>query len=263
MLDIHRDLAVIIDCTVPKVPEEGSAYPILTAHINVLNHIVAYSRDVDDSGFEILPLNIVPQRRRTEKDNNLVEWIERQIDEIVSNEGVYNRLYFEDINDLLQNRKGMEDMMMKSLAMVPANKHDRTPIMISYRNKYAEDVEALKKKIEDEGKFEVKVLPPGSLCGEYEAHTPMRRWMLVGLLEDHIRTVKEVWVYLTEDYTESWWTIAEIVMTANLNLERGDNNKIRIKVYDPKKKALIEEKDFPTFTFPDYNGPQKLDRLLS
>lgn len=265
MLDIHRDLAVIIDCTVPKVPEEGSAYPILTAHINVLNHIVAYSRDVDDSGFEILPLNIVPQRRRTEKDNNLVEWIERQIDEIVSNEGVYNRLYFEDINDLLQNRKGMEDMMMKSLAMVPANKHDRTPIMISYRNKYAEDVEALKKKIEDEGKFEVKVLPPGSLCGEYEAHTPMRRWMLVGLLEDHIRTVKEVWVYLTEDYTESWWTIAEIVMTANLNLERGDNNKIRIKVYDPKKKALIEEKDFPTFIFPDITNEQhrKIARYLS
>ena len=29
LLDIHRDLAVIIDCTIPKLPDEASAYPIL------------------------------------------------------------------------------------------------------------------------------------------------------------------------------------------------------------------------------------------
>lgn len=265
MLDIHRDLAVIVDCTVPKLHEEESVYPILTAHINVLNHIVAYSRDVDDSGFEILPLNIVPQRRRTEKDTNLVEWIERQIDEIVSNEGVYNRLCVEDTNDLLHNRKGMENMMKQSLAMRSRREQKSTPVMISYRNKYAAEVEALKNRMEKEGKYEVKALPPGSLCGEYEAHTPMRRWMLVGLLEDHLRTVKEVWVYLTEDYTDSWWTIAEIVMTANLNYERTGADKIKIKVYDPNKEEFIEEKDFPAFISPVITPDQhkKLARYLS
>lgn len=145
MLDIHRDLAVIVDCTIPKGPDEASIYPILTAQINVLNHIIAYSRDVDDKGFEILPLNIVPQRRRTEKDSNIVGWIERQIDEIIANEGVYDRLDVEDINDLLQQREGMEEMMMKSLTIPSAKENNATPVMISYRNRYAADVEALKK----------------------------------------------------------------------------------------------------------------------
>ena len=265
MLDIHRDLAVIVDCTIPKLPNEASAYPILTAHINVLNHIVAYSREVDESGCEILPLNIVPQRRRTKNDTNLIEWINTQINEIVSNEGVYSRLDVDEINDLLQNRKGMENMMQKSLAMKAKSESEATPVMISYRNRYAAEVEALKNRKEKEGKYEVKALPPGSLCGEYEAHTPMRRWMLAGLLEDHLRTVKEVWVYLTEDYTESWWTIAEIVMTANLNLERTKDRKIKIKVYDPNKEEFIEEKDFPAFISPDITPDQhkKLARYLS
>lgn len=265
MLDIHRDLAVIVDCTIPKLPNEASAYPILTAHINVLNHIVAYSREIDESGFEILPLNIVPQRRRTKNDTNLIEWINTQINEIVSNEGVYSRLDVDEINDLLQNRKGMENMMQKSLAMKAKSESEATPVMISYRNRYAAEVEALKNRKEKEGKYEVKALPPGSLCGEYEAHTPMRRWMLAGLLEDHLRTVKEVWVYLTEDYTESWWTIAEIVMTANLNLERTEDRKIKIKVYDPNKEEFIEEKDFPAFISPDITPDQhkKLARYLS
>ena len=265
MLDIHRDLAVIVDCTIPKLPNEASAYPILTAHINVLNHIVAYSREVDESGCEILPLNIVPQRRRTKNDTNLIEWINTQINEIVSNEGVYSRLDVDDINDLLQNRKGMENMMQKSLAMKAKSESEATPVMISYRNRYAAEVEALKNRKEKEGKYEVKALPPGSLCGEYEAHTPMRRWMLAGLLEDHLRTVKEVWVYLTEDYTESWWTIAEIVMTANLNHERTEDRKIKIKVYDPNKEEFIEEKDFPAFISPDITPDQhkKLARYLS
>ena len=265
MLDIHRDLAVIVDCTIPKLPKEASAYPILTAHINVLNHIVAYSREVDESGCEILPLNIVPQRRRTKNDTNLIEWINTQINEIVSNEGVYSRLDVDEINDLLQNRKGMENMMQKSLTMKAKSESEATPVMISYRNRYAAEVEALKNRKEKEGKYEVKALPPGSLCGEYEAHTPMRRWMLAGLLEDHLRTVKEVWVYLTEDYTESWWTIAEIVMTANLNLERTKDRKIKIKVYDPNKEEFIEEKDFPAFISPDITPDQhkKLARYLS
>lgn len=265
MLDIHRDLAVIVDCTIPKLPNEASAYPILTAHINVLNHIVAYSREIDESGCEILPLNIVPQRRRTKNDSNLIEWINTQINEIVSNEGVYSRLDVDEINDLLQNRKGMENMMQKSLAMKAKSESEAIPVMISYRNRYAAEVEALKNRKEKEGKYEVKALPPGSLCGEYEAHTPMRRWMLAGLLEDHLRTVKEVWVYLTEDYTESWWTIAEIVMTANLNLERPEDRKIKIKVYDPNKEEFIEEKDFPAFISPNITPDQhkKLARYLS
>ena len=217
MIDIHRDLAVIVDATIPQDLKESTIYPILTAHVNILNHIILFSRKTDEEGDEILPLNIVPQRKRTNKDVDLLLWIKEQLSDIISHDGYYRRLEVETLDDLLRHQSDMEKMMVASLD-IPKNKaEDKKSVMISYRNKYANEVKYLKERKEKEGNIEVKALPPGSLCGDYEAHTPMRRWMLVGLLEDHIRSVDEVWVYLTEDYTDSWWTLAEIVMTANLN----------------------------------------------
>lgn len=72
----------------------------------------------------------------------------------------------------------------------------------------------------------------------------MRRWMLVGLLEDNIREVDEVWVYESRnakgeiDYTKSWWTIAEMIMVANINYD--NTKKIKVKVYNPIKKQFYE-----------------------
>lgn len=72
----------------------------------------------------------------------------------------------------------------------------------------------------------------------------MRRWMLVGLLEDHIREVDEVWVYESRnpkgeiDYTKSWWTIAEMIMVANINYD--NTKKIKVKVYNPIKQEFYE-----------------------
>lgn len=265
MLDIHRDFAVLVDCTIPDDLKTLSVYPILTAHINVLNHIIAYSRKTDDKGFEILPLNIVPQRKRTEKDKNLTQWIEMQLDDLLIHKDDYDRLDVESLGDLLSNKSSMETMITKSLSMSQKKVHDKKSVMISYRNKYASEVEKLKKNAESTGKYDIKALPPGSLCGEYEAHTPMRRWMLVGLLEDHLRTVDEVWVYLTDDYTDSWWTLAEIVMTANLNKDRSGANIIQIRVFDSKTNQFLNEKDYPSFIYPIITEEQhkRLARYLS
>ena len=125
-----------------------------------------------------------------------------------------------------------------------------TRVMISYRNRHVNEVEefvarmlgdgesdkAFRTHIGAQGRYEVKRLPPASLCGEYEAHTPMRRWMLTGILEDHIREVDEVWVYKTDDYLDSWWTVAEMVMVANVNTASG--RRIKVRVYDPVKHIL-------------------------
>ena len=265
MLDIHRDFAVLVDCTIPDDLDIPTIYPILTAHINVLNHIIAFSRTTDDKGFEILPLNIVPQRKRTEKDQDLTKWIETQLNDIEVHKDEYERVEAESLEDLLNNKSSMEHMMTMSLAMNQKKESNKRSVMISYRNKYASEVEALKKEAEASGKYDVKALPPGSLCGEYEAHTPMRRWMLVGLLEDHLRTVDEVWVYLTDDYTDSWWTLAEIIMTANLNKDRSSDNAIQISVFDAKTSRFLDKKDYPSFITPIITEEQhkRLARYLS
>ena len=265
MLDIHRNLAVIVDATIPKDLKETTIYPILTSHVNILNHIILFSRNTDENGNEILPLNIVPQRKRTNKDINLPLWIEDQLKDIVSHDGYYNRLEVETHEDLLRHQSDMEKMMVASLEIPKKKTVKKKSVMISYRNMYASEVKALMERNEKEENIEVKALPPGSLCGDYEAHTPMRRWMLVGLLEDHLRTVDEVWVYLTEDYTESWWTLAELVMTANLNYERKNGKKILIRVYDPNKEDFLPENKIPSSLLPQITEEhhKKLARYLS
>ena len=265
MLDIHQNLAVIVDATIPKDLKECTIYPLLTAHVNILNHIILFSRNTDENGNEILPLNIVPQRKRTNKDINLPLWIEDQLKDIVSHDGYYNRLEVETLEDLLRHQSDMEKMMVASLEIPKKKTVKKKSVMISYRNMYASEVKALMERNEKEENIEVKALPPGSLCGDYEAHTPMRRWMLVGLLEDHLRTVDEVWVYLTEDYTESWWTLAELVMTANLNYERKNGKKILIRVYDPNKEDFLPENKIPSSLLPQITEEhhKKLARYLS
>ena len=265
MLDIHRNMAVIVDATIPKDLTETTIYPILTAHVNILNHIILFSRNTDEEGNEILPLNIVPQRKRTNKDVDLLLWIKEQLSDIISHDGYYRRLEVETLDDLLCHQSDMEKMMVASLD-IPKNKAvDKKSVMISYRNKYANEVKYLKERKEKEGNIEVKALPPGSLRGDYEAHTPMRRWMLVGLLEDHIRTVDEVWIYLTEDYTDSWWTLAEMVMTENLNFERNNGKKIKVRVYDPSKEDFLLENETPSFLIPQITEEhhKRLARYLS
>lgn len=265
MLDVHRNLAVIVDATIPKNLKTPTIYPVLTAHINILNHIITFSRDTDEEGNEILPLNLVPQRKRSRMDTDITLWIKTQLKDIISHNGYYKRLEVETLDDLLLQQPDMEKMMVASLDISKNKAVKKKSVMISYRNKYTDDVKALKEREEKRGCIEVKALPPGSLCGDYEAHTPMRRWMLVGLLEDHIRTVDEVWVYLTEDYTDSWWTIAEMIITANLNFERENGKKIQIRVYDPSKKDFLPEQEIPDFIIPQITEEQhkRLARYLS
>ena len=265
MLDIHKNLAVIVDATIPKDLKGPTVYPILTAHVNILNHIIVFSRETDEEGNEILPLNISPQRKRRKKDVDLQLWIETQLNDIISHNGYYDRLEVETLDELLHHQSDMEKMMAASLGIPKDEPERKKSVMISYRNKYANEVKALKERKEKEENIEVKALPPGSLCGDYEAHTPMRRWMLVGLLEDHIRTVDEVWVYLTEDYTDSWWTLAEIIMTMNLNYERKEGEKIKICVYDPNRNDFLSEDELPSYLIPQISEShhKRLARYLS
>lgn len=286
---------VIVDCTIPKDKNDGGVYPVLTAQINVLNHVIVVSETP-------LPLNITPYRHVAPDDNKTLELHDlavRLIDCVSSSieEDTYRRLPSEDfLKDMAKFQRDMENMMGISLQNRQRKNSDIIPVMISYRNSHSEEVEKFKEIITDESEagkakrfnlglydtYNIKVLPPASLCGQYEAHTPMRRWMLVGLLEDHIRDVKEVWVYESRnskgqiDYTNSWWTIAEMIMVANINYDRAD--KIKVRVYNPTtnsfyestpEKYLIEISDdqhnklarYLSNTRPDTMGPETLDQI--
>lgn len=254
---VHVSDIVVVDCTIPSGVSDGGVYPALTAQVNVLNHVIVVSENN-------LPLNITPLRGvfpQKDGERYTIEHILKELPEQIEQslkEDTYSRIQEDMINDFLKYQKEMEEMCGASLEIRRRKKHEKTSVMISYRNSHSEEVEKFKSiivgtdsssKIERhrlgcDGDYELKVLPPASLCGADEAHTPMRRWMLVGLLEDHIREVDEVWVYESRndkgeiDYTKSWWTIAEMIMVANLNYD--STKKIKIKVYSPSEQQFYE-----------------------
>ena len=261
---VYRDTATIVDATIPDDLSLLTVYPLLTAHINILDHILVFSDKQYEGGSQILPLNIIPRRMREENDKNLLIWLRVQLENLKEYQ-YYERFEIEAIENLPNYKDSMERVILDSLALRERHNRNKTQVMISYRSSCSMEVEKFRKKVEDQGEVEIKVLPPGSLCGDYEAHTPMRRWMLVGLLDDHIREVDEVWVYYNDIYANSWWTLAELVMVANINYDRDESDKIKIKVYDAKEKRFLSEKEFPMFVkvVLDSDQHRRLARLLS
>lgn len=254
---VHVSDIVVVDCTIPSDVNDGGVYPALTAQVNILNHVIVVSENNP-------PLNITPLRGvfpQKDGERYTIEHILKELPEQIEQslkEDTYSRIPEDVINDFLKYQKEMEEMLVASLEMRRRRKHKKTSVMISYRNSHSEEVEKFKSiivgtdpssknerhRLGCNGDYELKVLPPASLCGADEAHTPMRRWMLVGLLEDHIREVDEVWVYESRDangeidYTKSWWTIAEMIMVTNINY--GNTKKIKVKVYNPITQQFYE-----------------------
>lgn len=261
---VYRDTATIVDATIPDDLSLLTVYPLLTAHINILDHILVFSDKQYEGGSQILPLNIIPRRMREKKDKNLLTWLRVQLEDLKKHQ-YYERFEIEAIENLPNYKDNMERVILDSLALRERQNRNKTQVMISYRSSCSMEVEKFRKEVESQGKVKIKVLPPGSLCGDYEAHTPIRRWMLVGLLDDHIREVGEVWVYYNDIYANSWWTLAELVMVANINYDRDESNKIKIKVYDAKDKRFLSEKEFPMFVkvVLDSDQHRRLARLLS
>lgn len=262
----YRDTAILVDATIPDDLSLSTVYPILTAHINILDHILVFSDREYENGTQILPLNITPQRERTNKDRDLLEWLREQLKDLKEHQ-YYDRFEIESIEKLIDYKTPMEKMISASLELHKQKTGEKKRVMISYRNSCSEEVEQLRKREEANDEIEIKVLPPGSLCDDNEAHTPMRRWMLTGLLEDHIRSVDEVWVYYNDIYTNSWWTLAEMMMVAYINHERDKKDKVKVKVYDARKERFIEENEdgYPNSLHIQLSDSQyqKLARYLS
>ena len=55
---VYRDTATIMDATIPDDLTQATVYPLLTAHVNILDHILVFSDRQYEDGSQILPLNI-------------------------------------------------------------------------------------------------------------------------------------------------------------------------------------------------------------
>ena len=270
LISCHRDDIVIVDCTTPKDSSVKTVYPILVAQVNMLDHVIVISNNM-------LPLNITPQRQgydspRLKLDftqEKQIRWIEEQLIELsddISSNNHYNRIPLNGYQDLERFRSLIEKMWEESDNYRRKKEGNKKKVLISYRNSHYKEVAEYKAKYEKKHPNTiVRMIEPGVLCTGEETLTPMRKWMLVFMLEERIHDIEELIIYKTKDYTHSWWTCAELVMVAYNNYNRDNSKKIKVTFYDPHSEKESEEEAISWLMYPTLNESQKnrLSRLAA
>ncbi len=111
---------------------------------------------------------------------------------------------------------------------------------ISFRTRFQTDVEALARRISS-GHYGVDIsahfLGNGALVFSDEILTEHRRWDLIRRLSILIEDCDQFWIYLTEDYFNSWWTLGEI---CSLLLADWKGKRKRIVIYDPRSDTVTD-----------------------
>ena len=113
---VYRDTAIIVDATIPDDLTQSTIYPLLTAHVNILDHILVFSDKQYEDGTQILPLNITPQRVWNDKDKDLLGWLRVQLEDLKAHQ-YYDRFEIESIDKLTDYKLPMERVMSASLEL--------------------------------------------------------------------------------------------------------------------------------------------------
>ena len=85
-------------------------------------------------------------------------------------------------------------------------------VFISYRSHHSARVAMMRDGVVREGRRRVRFFPPGILSLELLAE--QRRWQILSMIDRFIGPAEEVWIYETDDYYNSWWTLGELMTLA-------------------------------------------------
>lgn len=257
-----RDDVVVVDASIED--GLGAVYPIMTENPKSLDHVLVVSRTYLPINFFGLrgggaPPYPYPYGAPKGKDASfrwtnveIVGWLKEQIEDLKAND-LYPRVQINDVSELQQGIPALYTMMEKSLERQRLRRRKSDQIFISYRSLDYERVNEFKGEIEGKrlpvelNNPVVKILDPGELTFENEVLSPMRRWSVMSLLDDLLRDSTELWVYRTENYAKSWWTLGELVCASYINQSERLNDPappLRIRVYDAKTESLAPDDSF-------------------
>jgi hypothetical protein len=242
----------------------GGAPPYPYPHVNLSN-------GQRIAGFETFIWN----------SEEILNWLQIQLNDIQQSPLSY-RLTPEEFSALsITNISSLHKVLDDSISGRKIIKNtDAAKIFISYRGKYYQEVKKLAGSIEN-GDFHqgtkksVRLFFPGELALEREILSEGRRWMVLNLLDDELRDCEELWVYQTDDYLNSWWTLGEIVVAACIgkpikvycrqnNSVMEDEGSYSIKLTNPQieKLALIRSNTHPNSMALDTNQMLRYQRWV-
>jgi hypothetical protein len=120
----------------------------------------------------------------------------------------------------------------------------RDQSFLSYRGRYYNEVLRLAdlisdSKVPDNGRRRLRIVSPAEFALERELLSAGHRWMILSYLRLLILFSGEFWVYQTNDYLTSWWTLGELVVATDLQ-ENPRTPSLRIRSYNPINNTLAD-----------------------
>lgn len=255
VLSCYNDDLVIFDGSIEGENNEINNYRLANALQCPIEHVLIVSRTY-------LPLNIYTYKtggfpsykKQTLSNEDILNWVGGEISKInFKVRRDRNTKGFKHIIDYLKHSKSKYDTV----------KSKETSVFISFRTKYTEidknsgykySVSELASRIEN-GFYgiphSVKYLDNGSLVFNTELLTMWKAWQLLCIIEkEYISYCDEMWIYASDDYLNSWWTMGELILFSYLHY-RGIDKRIspkaqkKLKIYFPKEDKVEEIKPIP------------------
>lgn len=255
ILSCYKDDLVIFDASIEGDNHELNNYRLANALQSPLEHVLVVSRTY-------LPLNIYTYKtggfpsykQQFLSNEKILSWLKKE----------FTRIDFR----LLRDRNTKEIKGIVNYIKDSKTKHDsirsaETSVFISFRTKYAQkeknseykySVSELAKRIEAGcyGKPRtVKYLDNGSLVFNTELLTQWKAWQLLCIIEkEYISYCDEMWIYASDDYLNSWWTMGEQILFSYLMHQKIDKRSSsyalkKLMVYYPKEDRIEEIKPVP------------------
>lgn len=252
ILSCYKDDLVIFDASIEGDNHEINNYRLANALQSPLEHVLVVSRTY-------LPLNIYTYKtggfpsykQQTLSNGVILRWLE----------GELSRIDFHSLRN--RNTKGIKNIvnyLKTSKTRYDTIRAAETSVFISFRTKYVQhedngeykySVSELAKRIETGcyGKpRSVKYLDNGSLVFNTELLTQWKAWQLLCIIDkEYISYCDEMWIYASDDYINSWWTMGEQILFSYLvhqNIDKRPSHSApkKLMAYYPKEDRVEEIK---------------------
>ena len=254
-LSCYKDDLVIFDASIEGENNDINNYRLANALQSPLEHVLVVSRTY-------LPLNIYTYKtggfpsykQQSLSNESILIWLEVEL----------SRIDFQ----LLRERNTKEIKNIVNYLKASKTEHDsiraaETSVFISFRTKYAKkednseykySVSELAKRIEA-GRYgkprTVKYLDNGSLVFNTELLTQWKAWQLLCIIDkEYISYCDEMWIYASDDYLNSWWTMGEQILFSYLVHQNIDKRPSpcapkKLMAYYPKEDRVEEIRPVP------------------
>lgn len=255
ILSCYKDDLVIFDASIEGDNHEINNYRLANALQSPLEHVLVVSRTY-------LPLNIYTYKtggfpsykQQSLSNESILKWLESEL----------SRIDFHILRD--RSTKGIKNVvnyLKASKAEHDSIRATETSVFISFRTKYAQleenseykySVSELARRIETGCYGEprtVKYLDNGSLVFNTELLTQWKAWQLLCIIDkEYISYCDEMWIYASDDYLNSWWTMGEQILFSYLVYQKIDKRPSpcapkKLMAYYPKEDRVEEIKPVP------------------